>query len=368
MGNKVIRFGIVGCGYFGGGFARILHEMAHTKVVAVHGGSGKSAKSVAAEIGCEYVEHLEQLIDRDDVDAVIVASPNHAHKEPVLLAACYGKHVFCEKPVALTLADCQEMIDACKKAGVLFMAGHIMHFIPGMEQVKRWVAEGKIGRPIVWHSERTGWEKPRGEVSWKKMQQLSGGHLFHHIHELDMALSIMGPAHTVYMAADNLAHRGSGYGDEDDVLLMTLRFASGSFGTLQYGSGFRWGEHYIKINGTEGAIKIDFKQSRIELQTEGQKMMRFGLFGEPFDEERREFYRHTDGGVAYGDLKSRLPNFLRHNMTREISYFCDVINGRAIDEEKKPLFDGTAAIRSVATAEAALASSKMRQVTQIRNG
>ncbi len=366
MNGTTIRFGIVGCGFFGGEFARILHEMDGASVIAVHGGSGKSAAAIAAEIGCEVVERLESLAERGDIDAIVVTSPNHLHKEPVLQAARNGKHVFCEKPVALSAEDCREMVEACRQSGVRFMAGHIMHFMKGIEQVKQWIEDGKIGRPIVLHSERTGWEEQRAEVSWKKNQLQSGGHLFHHIHELDFAIAVMGPAAAVYMAADNLAHRGPGFGDEDDVLLLTVHFENGGFGTLQFGSGFRWGEHYMKINGTEGSIKIDFRQSLIELRSAGEAPQTIGLYGVPYDEERRQLYERMDGGVIYGDPQSRPPRFLQTVMKREMAYFCDVIGGRPIDEDKKLLFDGTAANRSVATAEAALQAKQARQAIPLR--
>ncbi|WP_135549266.1 Gfo/Idh/MocA family protein [Paenibacillus cymbidii] len=359
MSGTTIRFGIVGCGFFGGEFARILQELEGTSVVAVQGGSGRSTARIAAEIGCDVEERLESLAARDDVDAILVASPNHLHREPVLQAARNGKHVFCEKPVALSSEDCLAMTEACRQAGVRFMAGHILHFVSGIEQIKRWIADGAIGRPVALHAERTGWEEPREEVSWKKNQLESGGHLFHHIHELDMAIAVMGPVSNVYLAADNVAHRGPGFGDEDDVLLLTLHFAGGGFGTLQFGSGFRWGEHYMKINGTEGAIKLDFRESVAELRRAGEPPVTIGLYGGQEDEDRRQLYARMDGGVIYGDPANRPPLFLRNVMKREIAAFRDAILGKPVDADKALLFDGTAANRSVAAAEAALQSKRL---------
>ncbi|WP_158289518.1 Gfo/Idh/MocA family protein [Paenibacillus flagellatus] len=356
---KPIGFGIVGCGFFGGEFARLLQEMEGARVAAVQGGSGKSARAVAEEIGCGFEERLEDLVRRDDVDAIVVASPNHLHREPVLLAARHGKHVFCEKPVALSNEDCRDMTEACRSAGVRFMAGHILHFFDGIERVKRWIREGVIGRPIAIHSERTGWEEPKPDVSWKKNERESGGHLFHHIHELELMLALMGAPAELYMAGDNVAHRGPGFGDEDDVLLLTLRFANGGFGTLQTGSGFRWGEHYMKINGTEGAIRIDFRRSAVELRKPGERTVSFGLHDEPLDnEERIRIYEVMDGGVIYGDPQKRPPAFLQTAMRREMRCFLDAIGGKPIEDDKRALFDGTGALLSIATASAAMSSRR----------
>jgi predicted dehydrogenase len=178
---KTVGFGIVGCGFFGGGFARIINNLEGARTVAVNGGS--RAQALAGELGCDMYEDPEEMMASADIDAVIVASPNHVHKHPVVLAAKHGKHVFCEKPIALTATDCNEMINACKENQVLFMSGHIMNFMNGVQRVKGWIDSGQIGRPIVVHSERTGWEPKQANVSWKKNMATSGGHLFHHIHD-----------------------------------------------------------------------------------------------------------------------------------------------------------------------------------------
>ena len=356
--NKV-RFGIVGCGYFGGGLAKILHRLDHSEVVAVYGGS--RARPLAEELRCEAAESLEDLVRRDDIDAVVVASPSYVHREPVVLAARYGKHVFCEKPVALSLKECDEMIEACRKADVILMAGHIYHFMNGVKQIKRWVADGVIGKPIVAHAERTGWEYRQEAVSWKKNNETSGGHLFHHIHEIDLLQTIMGPAKAVCTAGGNFAHHGEGFGNEEDVLLLMLEFGGGAVGSMQYGSGFRWGEHYVKINGTEGAILIDMKKSNVYLKKHEQVTEHLLNYTKEEDEERAGFYLDGNGGVAYGKSNSPQLGFLTNMMALEMAAFRDAVMGRPIPEHLNALFDGSAARSSVATAEAALKSLKEKR-------
>lgn len=219
-----IRFAITGSGYIGAEFARIVDALPNAELVAVHSGTGAGARRVADELGCEVAPTLGELVARDDVDAVIVATPNNLHREPVTLAAHHGKHVFCEKPFALSAADCDAMLAACDDAGVRLMLGHTMHFFSGMQRAKEWIDAGVIGRPLVAHAERTGWEAPREQLSWKKQQEVSGGHLFHHIHEIDLLLWCIGDVAAVRAVGGNLAHQGEGHGDEDDVILLTLEF------------------------------------------------------------------------------------------------------------------------------------------------
>ena len=105
---KTIGYAVVGTGYFGAELARIMKEQEGARVVAVY--DPENAGTVAAELGCDTETDLDRLYSREDVDAVIVASPNYLHKEPVIKAAEHGVHVFCEKPIALSYQDCVEMV------------------------------------------------------------------------------------------------------------------------------------------------------------------------------------------------------------------------------------------------------------------
>ena len=194
---KTIGYAIVGTGYFGAELGRIMAEQEGAKIVAVL--DPENGAGIAKEFGCEMETDLDVLCSRPDVDAVIVATPNYLHKEPVLAAARHGKNVFCEKPIALSYADCDEMVRACEEAGVTFMAGHVMNFFRSVRHAKQLIAEGKIGRVLYAHSARNGWEEPQESISWKKIRAKSGGHLYHHIHELDCIQFIMGPATEVTM-------------------------------------------------------------------------------------------------------------------------------------------------------------------------
>ena len=110
-----VRCAVVGTGYFGAELARIIQGQEGSTVVAVQ--DPEHGKTIAAELGCDSEPTLSSLCSRPDVDAVIVATPNYLHKEPVLEAAKNGKHVFCEKPIALTTERAQAMIEAARTYG-----------------------------------------------------------------------------------------------------------------------------------------------------------------------------------------------------------------------------------------------------------
>ena len=356
--SEIIRYGISGCGFVGAEMARIVTAFSNASLSAVQSGTGEGARRVAQEVGCDVASTLNELVSREDIDALLVATPNSFHREPVVEAALHHKHVFCEKPFALSVEDGDAMILACKQAGVHLMVGHLMHFYSGMIRVKKWIQSGVIGRPLVAHAERTGWESVQEHISWKKQQKFSGGHLFHHIHEIDLLQWFIGPITEVYTVGGNLAHQTPGCGDEDDVLLLSVTFENGAVGSLQYGSGFRWGEHLVKINGTEGAIFIDNKTSTISLLRDGGEIEQYPLFDDPEAQQSMlELFQQCDGGSTYGSPTDRMKKYLRDAIWAELVYFHEVLQGeRQIDEEKALLFGGTAALSAVRVASAALQS------------
>lgn len=359
-------YGIIGAGAFGAEYARIISEMKDCKLVSVYS-PGQGAKRVSEEVGCKAVSNLEELLNDKDIDAVIVVSPNYAHRDHVVAAAKAGKQVYCEKPVALNVPDVKEMLSACQEAGVTFMVGHIMHYYAGIVEIKKRIDNGDFGVIINAHVERTGWENKQEQVSWKKMQDKSGGHLFHHIHEIDIVQWIMGDPKVVYCAGGNYAHKGPGSGDEDDILLVTVQFENG-VASFQYGSGFRMGNHFIRINGSKAGALISFPEAKIKILHENGETEEIPLFS---DEESAkaifELFSKTDGGIHYAKPGDRPPAYIQVSLREELELFNSVINGASCPEDKKDLFDGTSAINSVTIAETALISKEKGTPIKIDN-
>lgn len=354
---KTIGYAIVGTGYFGAELGRILETIEGAKLVAVL--DPENGETIAKELHCDVETDLDALCARPDVEAVIVATPNYLHKEPVLAAARHGKNVFCEKPIALSYADCDEMVRACEEAGVVFMAGHVMNFFNGVRHAKQLIGEGKIGKVLYCHSARNGWEQIQPSVSWKKIRAKSGGHLYHHIHELDCIQFIMGPATEVTMTGGNVAHKGEHFGDEDDMLFLNLQFDNNTFAVIEYGSAFRWSEHYLLIQGTEGAIRLDMKDTGMTVRTpKGDEHYLLHRTKEE-DDDRTLTYNtkmEMDGAVLYGKPGKKPPLWLHGIMEEEMKFFNGIMHGEPVTEEFKNLLNGKAARDAIATADAATLS------------
>lgn len=137
----MIRIGVLGCGYFGAEFARAVKEMKGIQLAAVYS-PGKSSERLSSELGCPRSSSVNEIMENADIDAVIIATPNYLHHQHVLAAAEAGKHIFCEKPFALDAGEAVEMVEACRKAKVTLMVGHIMHFYHGIARVQAMIQEG----------------------------------------------------------------------------------------------------------------------------------------------------------------------------------------------------------------------------------
>lgn len=358
MISDVVKYGVVGTGYFGAELARAMKDNKGAKIVAVF--DPENGETIANELECEAVDTLDSLVTRDDIDCVIVATPNYLHKEPVIKAAQNHKNVFCEKPIALNYQDCVDMVNVCKEAGVIFMAGHIMNFFNGVHHAKELINEGAIGDILFVKSVRNGWEEPQPSISWKKIREKSGGHLYHHIHELDCVQFIMGGLPTtVTMSASDVAHNGEQFGDEDDLIMMNLEFPGNRYAHLEWGSAFRWGEHYVLIEGTKGAIMLNMYDTGGTLRVNGKDTHFLIHESQEEDDDRTRIYHSTemDGAIQYGHPGKLTPMWLHSLIVKEMKFLNDVLHGMEVPDEYKKLLDGTAAEEAIATADAATLSN-----------
>ncbi|BFU59518.1 MULTISPECIES: Gfo/Idh/MocA family protein [Rodentibacter] len=349
----MINYGVVGVGYFGAELARFMNELEDAHISYVY--DPENGKAIAEELQCQAADSLEELVTSPKVDCVIVATPNYLHKEPVLLAAKNKKHVFCEKPIALNYQDCDEMVRACDENGVKFMAGHVMNFFNGVHHAKELINQGVIGKVLYCHTARNGWEEEQPTISWKKIREKSGGHLYHHIHELDCVQFLMGGMpKTVTMAAANVAHNGKKFGDEDDMIFVTMEYEDNRFAVLEWGSAFRWGEHYVLIQGEKGAIKIDMYNTKGTLRVDGKDTYFLVHESQEEDDDRARIYNSTemDGAIQYGKPGKRTPMWLSSIMKKEMKYLNDIMHGMQPSAEFEKLLTGEAARAAIATADA----------------
>jgi predicted dehydrogenase len=266
--------GLIGCGRMGMGLARVIRDrVAEARVTAVCDTYGPNLEACCEELGAAHVASVEELVGRGDVDAVIIASPNHVHCEQALAAAAAGKHVFCEKPMALSVADCDRMIQACESARVRLMVGQSMRLTPLGRQLQEVAASRDLGEPVFgWASTFFSGFRPREWGVWHVERERSGGLFFHMaIHKIDLFQALFGPARRVHYGGGRY---GSQVVDFDDVGTLLIDFRSGATGVISAASvsPIEWNE--VRLLFTQGFAQLDSPWTHLEFGTDADHVTR----------------------------------------------------------------------------------------------
>jgi len=193
-----LKVGLIGLGRMGRVYAaNLAHRVPNAQLVAVADVRADVAEALAGQYGIPkwYVNHHD-LINDKAIEAVVIITPTSTHSDLVIDCAKVGKAVFCEKPIALSLADAARMLEAVKKAGVFFQIGFQRRFDSGYVEAKKKIEAGIIGTPVVVTSTSRDPYPPPLEFCDTKA---SGGLIIDcGIHDFDLAQMYMGPVKNVY--------------------------------------------------------------------------------------------------------------------------------------------------------------------------
>ena len=172
---QTINVGLIGAGWFGReAHLTNLLNMADVQVLAASSRSQESLQQASTLAGDELqtFSDWQKLLEIDAIDAVVIALTNDQHHAAALAAFAAGKHVLCEKPLGLTIAECNEIIDAAKAAGRVLQVGHEMRFQHMYQQMKQMIQQGDIGNlQLMWCREFRGPMRP----GWRSSEALTGG-------------------------------------------------------------------------------------------------------------------------------------------------------------------------------------------------
>ena len=208
--KKKLNVAIIGKGFMGKVHSHMwrtvdkIFDVEYEPVLKVAVGTDEAAtKEFAHKWGFEdYTTDWKQAIERDDVDIIDIVSPTYLHKDMVIYAAKHNKHIFCEKPFALSAKDAQEMADACDKAGVLHYLNHNYRRVPAVSYAKQLIEEGKLGE--IYHFRGAylqDWIMDENfPLTWHlKAETAGGGPLFDLAsHSIDLARYLVGEVESVY--------------------------------------------------------------------------------------------------------------------------------------------------------------------------
>lgn len=224
----MIRAAIAGLGWWGKHMVRRMKDSDSLKIVTaiemnpVH-------QSFAVEHGIRFTTDFAATLKDPEIDAVILCTPHSMHTEQVLAVAASGKHVFCEKPLALKRADAERSVRACNEAGVVLGIGHERRFEPAIVEIRRLIREGALG--TIMHAEgHFSHDKlaqvPEGDWRTSQKDAPAAGMTAMGIHLTDLFIELFGPISEVFAATTSrVAFKQNG-----DVISAHVRFASGATG------------------------------------------------------------------------------------------------------------------------------------------
>ena len=258
-GKSRLAIGLIGAGRLGRVYARDLaSRIAETRLVAIADPVEGVAKEVAAEFDVpRYYADPLALIDDPAVDAIVIVSPTHTHREIVIAAASRKKPTFCEKPPALSLDEVAEMQEAVSSSGMFLQMGFMRRFDAGYASAKKQIEEGRIGMPLVFKSTSRDPFRPSLEYANPKS---SGGMLLDMgIHDFDLARWFMGDVRTVSTIGATIAYPELATVGDIDNAVASLTFASGKLGVVDLSrSGIYGYDISTEILGLEGTLKIGY--------------------------------------------------------------------------------------------------------------
>lgn len=248
------RVGIIGAGGMGRTHARHYSNMQNVSLVIFDIDRGAADALQAQAKNATVASDLEELLA--NVDVVDVCLPTHLHKDVVLRALEAKLPTLCEKPLARTVAECEQMVDAAHRYGTLLMPAQVVRFFPEFETAHRLVTSGQLGTISAIRTRRGGGQ-PKGAGEWFRNPDLSGGVLLDlAVHDFDWILWTFGPVARVFSQALTWSNVGS-----LDNALTTLTLESGALAHVEATwadpGGFRV---TFEVAGTGGLLEFDSRQ------------------------------------------------------------------------------------------------------------
>lgn len=264
--NSTLNIALVGCG--GITLQNHLPGLALCRDVRVHAicdAHAETLERARSLTGAPVVsKDYREVVTRDDVHAVIIATPNVLHPAVALAAIAHGKHVLCEKPLALNAADARTMAEAADRAGVRHLTAFTYRFVPAMRYLHHLVRQGDLGEPYHYRSCRLQDWGTRN-LGWRQQKALAGtGELGDMLsHRIDFAHLLVGPMRRLVANVKTLTPlRGGQPNDTDDWVAILAEFERGTTGVLESsklasGRNESWRSlDYVEINGSEATFEF----------------------------------------------------------------------------------------------------------------
>ena len=270
---KLLRWGLIGCG----DIARrrivpAIQRSAEAQLVAVARADSTRAAEFADVHGIpRWFSSWRELIASNDIDAVYIATPPNVHAEQTIAAASHAKHVLCEKPMALTVADCDQMIAACESHGVSLSVAFYRALFPAVARMREILASGEIGQPLIAHAHVFSYFDPSSDPArtWFAQKDVAGGGPLLDLgcHRVQLLLTLFGPIRTTRSLLGSLRFKH----DVEDTGTALLEFSSGVHAVLATSRAVWERRDTIEVFGTRGSLVMsDLSNGVLRIDASGQ--------------------------------------------------------------------------------------------------
>ncbi len=332
--KKRLRVGVIGLGRLGRIYARDLaSRIPETRLVAVSDVLPAAVTEAADEFDVpgRYADPLELIASRE-VEAVVIVSPTHAHKDQSIAAVRAGKPTFCEKPPALSL----EMKAAIDASGVFFQMGFMRRFDPGYAAARKRLSEGQIGKVVLFKS--TSRDPYRTSLEYADVKSSGGMILDMGIHDFDLARFFMGDVARVQSIGGTLAYPELKTVGDIDNAVVSLTFKDGSLGVVDLSRNGIYGyDISTELLGDAGTLRIGYLRET-------------------------PLYVMTKNSIAHDTVPHFMERFATAYTTQLQNFAQNVLHGR-----KAPVTidDGIEAVRIAIAANRALVSGAPVDVASV---
>ena len=266
-----LRWGILGCGnvaeHKGG---PPLYTVDDSELIAVMRRDRAKAESFAERHGAKrFYTDVDALLADDDLNAIYIATPPHLHCEQTIQTARAGKHILCEKPMAMTVEECQRMVDACHDANVTLMLAYYRNFYPNIVKMKALMDDGAIGDVVLAKINHTGFYNPNRHdlKNWRVNPDISGGGVLMDLgsHRISLLQYLMGEVESVQGYAETV-HLDI---DVDDSAVFTLRFENGAHAVANINWNVGISIDDVEVYGTKGCLRCSpLNSGNLTLETQ----------------------------------------------------------------------------------------------------
>jgi predicted dehydrogenase len=345
--SKKLKWGVIGSGGIAG--RRTIPEgitkARNAELSAVFDINQQVNAEVAKEFDAEQLASINELLDAD-VDVIYVATPAHVHAEQVRVCAEAGKHVLCEKPLGMTVAEAEGMIELCRQRNIKLGCAFMMRFVAQHQNALRLIKEGRLGRPVYARAQLSCWYPPI-EGAWRQDPATGGGGALIDMggHCIDLLEMFFGRIARVSCFINNSVHK---YKSEDSATAM-LFFENGALGTVDtfFCIPDNSSKNVLELYGSKGSI---LAKGTIGQGPAGRMVALLEQHGKDYDAQQA---RATAQGMA---IEPEPVNTYQ----AEIEEF-----SQAILEDRQPVISGELGLRSQKILTACYESARLSKVIDI---